>query len=228
MLDLCTNCGRSRSASLQPCACLPPSLWRLPAMVEAIERLDVVHVVRLLRAHPLTRHLSQSALARLTGTSQATISKWESEKSSPDIRRSLEVLRTLGVPGAPGERRWILPSDYARPTDPVWTEPPAEWDTYVVISAPVPLDVQSSADRKVHYTADAVVMVVDRGEVRLHVPHARDWGMTTVSTGATTAWIPLNPKDPPLEIPTGLIPHDGADQGRTSARPTSNTHPGPE
>lgn len=87
-------------------------------MIAAIERMDIIGVVRILRSNPLTRHLSQTALSRLTGVSRSTISGWESGNRVPDPRRAIEALEGLGVPGVPWGRRWLLPEDFTTATAP--------------------------------------------------------------------------------------------------------------
>ncbi|MBB5491472.1 transcriptional regulator with XRE-family HTH domain [Nocardiopsis metallicus] len=140
----------------------------------------------------MTRHLSQSALARLTGTSQATISMWESGKRSPDRRRAILVLQELGTPGAAGERSWRLPDE--APSEP--SEGLAQ-ALRVVITAPVPIDVQVSSHTDEGPLTTASFLV--QGEhPRLVVTPSSSWGITTSPSGVTTAWVALeNPKPPP-------------------------------
>lgn len=117
---LCTNCGRSRHGDdpHRRCTCLPDPVWEAPKMIAAIERMDIIEVVQILRSNPLTRHLSQTALSRLIGVSQSTVSKWESGDAAPNPRRIVDVLQRLGVPGVPWGHRWLLPEELTADTTP--------------------------------------------------------------------------------------------------------------
>lgn len=187
-MDVCTNCGRPRGSQINAssCVCIPASMWKLPQMVAALERLDIVAIIRVLRSHLLTRHLSQSALARLTGTSQATISMWESGKRSPDRRRAILVLQELGAPGTPGERSWQLPNE----SSPGSPEEPSQ-ALRVVITAPVPIDVQVSPHSD-DEPAPAASFVLHGEQPCLVVTPSSRWGITTSPSGVTSAWIALD------------------------------------
>ncbi|MEV6817805.1 helix-turn-helix transcriptional regulator [Nocardiopsis dassonvillei] len=176
-------------------------------MIVAVERMDVVAVVRLLRSHPLTRHLSQMTLAQLTGMSQASISGWESGTRVPDPRRAVEVLEGLGTPGRRWGMRWLLPADLTDDTEP---EPPPSTSAVnaprVVITAPGPITVQVMKQPPAADQRSAIAFVADQDGPRLMVAEDSTWGVRSSPKG-TTAWFTLvapgqpaltthEPKDP--------------------------------
>lgn len=163
-------------------------------MIAAVERLDIIAVIRLMRSHPLTKHLSQTALARLTGTSQATISKWEAGKSLPDPRRAILTLHNLGAPGIPGERRGPLP--HRSPTKDATLRTGQETETApdssVVITAPCPLHVQVAPQVDTNASPPATAaLYLDDDLPRLVVPPASAWSSHTNQSGTTTVWVRL-------------------------------------
>lgn len=175
-------------------------------MIVAVERMDVITVVRLLRSHPLTRHLTQTALAQLTGVSQATISGWETGDRKADPRRVVEALQGLGTPGRPWGMRWLLPADLTSDTEPEPSPSTSAMDApRVIITAPGPIAVQVMESPP---TANppAVAFVADQDGPRLMVAEDSTWGVHSSPNGAT-AWFTLvapgqpaltthEPKDP--------------------------------
>lgn len=158
-------------------------------MIAAVERLDMIAVIRLMRSHPLTKHLSQTALARLTGTSQATISKWEAGKSIPDARRAILTLHNLG---APRERHRPLANRHLTQGTTLRTGEGTETalDPNVVITAPCPLHVQVASQGDSDTSAPATAALhLDDDPPRLLVPPASTWSSHTSQSGTTTVWI---------------------------------------
>lgn len=163
-------------------------------MIAAVERLDIISVIRLMRSHPLTKHLSQTALARLTGTSQATISKWEAGKSVPDARRAILTLHNLGAPDVPGERHRPLANRHLTQGTTLRTSEGTETalDPNVVITAPCPLHVQVASQGDTDASAPATAALhLDDDPPRLVVPPASTWSSHTSQSGTTTVWVRL-------------------------------------
>lgn len=160
-------------------------------MIVAVERMDVVAVVRLLRSHPLTRNLSQTALAQMAGVSQSSISGWESGNRTPAPRRAVEFFEGLGTPGVRWGLRWLLPADCADTTEP---EPapssPSVDAPHVVITAPGPIDVQVRKSSSTTDQPPAIAFVADRDGPRLLVTEDTTWGVNSSQNGAT-AWFAL-------------------------------------
>lgn len=194
-MDTCANCGHTRiEATGSPCVCIPAAVWRAPQMIAAVERLDIIAVIRLMRSHPLTKHLSQTALARLTGTSQATISKWEAGKSVPDPRRAILTLHNLGAPGTPEERRRPLPNRPLPKDTSLRTgeETETALDPSVVITTPCPLHVQVAPQGDTDASPPATAaLYLDDDLPRLVVPPASTWSSHTNQSGTTTVWVRL-------------------------------------
>lgn len=97
-MELCMNCGRprTRAALRTRCVCIPDAVWREKEMITALERLDVITVVRL-----LYRHLSQTELSRMVDRSQSTVSDWISGKAgkrSFPAKTALAIFERLGAP----------------------------------------------------------------------------------------------------------------------------------
>ncbi len=194
---LCTNCGRSRHGDdpHRRCTCLPDPVWETPEMIAAIERMDIIEVVQILRSNPLTRHLSQTALSRLIGVSQSTVSKWESGDAAPNPRRIVDVLQRLGVPGVPWGHRWLLPEELTADTAPEPAQVQNRPTPCVVITVPGPLHVQViQTDQDGAGPTAGVAFVVDQKGPRLMVTPDSTWGVTISPTGAT-AWVVLHPGD---------------------------------
>ena len=141
---LCTNCGRPRDegAPTRRCACIPDGVWKAPEMIAAIEHIDLGPVMRLLHTHPMTRHLSQTALSRLTGASQSTISRWESSNKIPRPHRVVQAFQGLGVPGVPWGGRWLLPEEATNDIAPERATSKTTPSSCVTITAPCPIDVR--------------------------------------------------------------------------------------
>ncbi|MEY9211187.1 helix-turn-helix transcriptional regulator [Thermobifida halotolerans] len=75
---------------------LPAEFWTHPAVAQAVARLDITALLRRIRAlTPMT----QEQIARLTGTTQATISRIEHGRTQPrDLDRVRAFLTGLGAP----------------------------------------------------------------------------------------------------------------------------------
>lgn len=142
-------------------------------MITAVQQLDIVTVVRVLRAHPRTRNLSQTALARLTGKSQATISEWESGKQkNPKTQQVADVLEALGAPGCRWGSSWVLPEEVAAEavaTPEVWEEAQA-----VVITVPVPVQIRT-ADNPADTPQPVATLVSDTDGLLLVVGRCTTW-----------------------------------------------------
>lgn len=70
---MCPACGRPVATSLKSgCRCVPTDVWELPEMRQVWETRDASTVIRLVRWNT---DLSQTALARMTGLGQSTISE---------------------------------------------------------------------------------------------------------------------------------------------------------
>lgn len=191
---LCTNCGRPRyeEAPTRRCACIPDGVWKDPEMITAVEHIDLGAVMRLLRRHPMTRHLSQTALSRLTGASQSTISRWESSNKIPHPHRAVQAFKGLGVPGVPWGGRWLLPEERTNDTAPESAASKTTPAPCVTITAPGPIDVQvmqptEDGDDPV----GVIALVTDKKGPRLVVAPDSTWGVTNSPTGST-AWFALN------------------------------------
>jgi tetratricopeptide (TPR) repeat protein/DNA-binding XRE family transcriptional regulator len=87
----CSACGRDSRG----CGCIPAGFWQRPEVARAVAELDMVQVVRSLRAH--TR-LTQDAIARLTGLDQSSISRRESGRPMRDRKKARVALERLGAP----------------------------------------------------------------------------------------------------------------------------------
>ena len=174
-MNPCSYCGRSRrkEASRPRCACVPVEVWHEPEMITAVQQLDIVTVVRILRAHPRTRNLSQTAPARLTGKSQATISEWESGKQkNPKTQQVADVLEALGAPGYRWGSSWVLPEEVAAEavaTPEVWEEAQA-----VVITVPVPVQIRT-ADNFAEGPQPVATLVADTDGLLLVVGNCTTW-----------------------------------------------------
>lgn len=148
-------------------------VWHEPEMITAVQQLDIVTVVRILRAHPRTRNLSQTALARLTGKSQATISEWESGKQkNPKTQQVADVLETLGAPGCRWGSSWVLPEGVttgAVTTPEVWEEAQA-----VVITVPARVQIRT-ADNPVDTAQPVATLVADADGLLLVVGNCTAW-----------------------------------------------------
>lgn len=201
---LCTNCGRSRHGEdpHRGCTCLPGPVWKVPKMIAAIERMDIIEVIQILRSHELTRHLSQTALSRLTGVSQSTISKWESGDAAPNPRRVVDVLQRLGVPGSPWGRRWLLPEEFTPDAAPVPADAYSRPTPCVVVTVPGPFHVQVTQDEQDgDGSAAGVAFIADRKGPRLMVTPQSTWGVTISPAGAATAWVtPYSGEHPGLIV----------------------------
>lgn len=173
-------------------------------MIAHVERMDVMGVVRHLRPHPSTRHLSQTALARMVGVSQSTISGWETGRRRQDVRHAAEALHRLGAPGVRWGRRWLLPEDLTAGTEPELHPATVAEDASprVVITVPMPIDVQVIDPHQAHTTGyvGAVAFVTDQNGPRLIVTADTTWGMNSAPDGAT-AWFALNPLGQPATRP---------------------------
>lgn len=124
---LCRNCGCPRGLAAHiGCACIPGWLWGLSEARQAVQNKDADALIRLVRRHTT---LSQHALARLTGVSQAMISNIISHKPGlKSIDRIHQALEGLGA--------WDHPAFSPEPSPPrqcdsAW-EPPASADTGTV------------------------------------------------------------------------------------------------
>ncbi|MFV2198059.1 helix-turn-helix domain-containing protein [Nocardiopsis sp. LOL_012] len=87
--SLCRHCGSPRQggAPAWRCTCIPSQVWEEPAMARAVRPLNLSEVIRLLRRHPGTRHLSQSALANISGLSQSAVPRLEKGRHAANVRR---------------------------------------------------------------------------------------------------------------------------------------------
>jgi len=151
---ICPACGRSRQRGTGRvrCECIPDAVWREPEMIDAVQRLDMIAVIRSLR-----RCLSQTEMARMLGRSQSTVSDWESSKRKRKVSDAyaVEAFDRLGVPGRFRERSWQLPH-----TITVYGGSLAERDAVVVIGAPIPVQVRA-ADHPAPGQRPVAVLAVD-------------------------------------------------------------------
>lgn len=165
-------------------------------MIAAVEHIDLGAVMRLLRTHPMTRHLSQTALSRLTGASQSTVSRWESSNKIPHPHRTVQAFQGLGVPGVPWGGRWLLPEEITNDTAPASTTTEDVPAPRVTITAPGPIDVQvMQPTEDGHDPTGAVAFVTDHKGPRLIVTPDSTWGVTNSPTGAT-AWFTVHTDEP--------------------------------
>ncbi|WP_160050871.1 helix-turn-helix domain-containing protein [Nocardiopsis sp. FR4] len=183
---LCGYCGKPREggAAAYRCTCIPAEVWRSPDLAQAVRTLNLAEVIRCLRRHSATRHLSQSALASLCGLSQAMISRLEAGAHVSSISRAVTALAGLGAPGVSDGTRWRLPDD----DEPLpLADPQAAPELpCVVITSPVPIhvwvrDTQDTTDVAFVSTPDGPCLVINR-----NIP----WGVTSAPGGAT-AWFAL-------------------------------------
>ncbi|WP_159944051.1 MULTISPECIES: helix-turn-helix domain-containing protein [unclassified Nocardiopsis] len=194
MVFLCGHCGNPRKggAPTYRCTCIPAHVWEDPDLAQAVRTLNLSAVIRFLRQHPETRHLSQTALANMCGFAQSMISRLESGLNVASIRRAVEALTGLGAPGVSEGTRWRLPDD----TTPLPQEPPqATLDApCVVITSPVPIYVQVMDAPGTLAAEDPyqpeIAFIADPSGPRLIVTRDIPWGVTSAPGGAT-AWFAL-------------------------------------
>lgn len=100
-MRLCGHCGGARagSAGVRQCQCIPQSVWTAPEIIAALEDRDAAAVIRYLLNQ---RHLGlpQTALAKMTGLSQATISRAHNGTPIKGAQKTLQVFAGLGAPSA--------------------------------------------------------------------------------------------------------------------------------
>ncbi|OOC55904.1 MULTISPECIES: helix-turn-helix domain-containing protein [Nocardiopsis] len=198
MVLLCGHCGNPREggAPTYRCTCIPAHVWEEPDLAQAVRTLNLSEVIRCMRQHPDTRHLSQVALATMSGLSQAMVSRLENGVNVASINRAVDALAGLGAPGAADGKRWRLPDD----SEPL---PPAKPQMTpgvpcVVITSPVPIYVQvmdppdpSTTGTNRH---SDVAFVIDTDGPRLIVNQDIPWGVTSAPGGAT-AWFALTDRE---------------------------------
>lgn len=94
----CGHCRGSREdhAGSRRCRCIPDRVWEVPEIAAAVLAGDAAAVIRNLRHHPDTK-LSQTALANMTGLSQATISRASNGIPIKDQRKERQALAGLGA-----------------------------------------------------------------------------------------------------------------------------------
>lgn len=98
--ELCAHCGRPRSGTRVRCACVPAHVWSLSEAQAAVSARDVGGLLTVLREHTA---LSQTALARMSGLSQSTVSKLLS--GQVELQHRGRINAALAGLGAPlGER----------------------------------------------------------------------------------------------------------------------------
>ena len=104
--ELCAHCGRPRSGTRVRCACVPAHVWSLAEAQAAVGARDVGGLLTVLREHTA---LSQTALARMSGLSQSTVSKLLSGQVDLQHRGRIDAaLAGLGAPA--GEKNRPAPS----------------------------------------------------------------------------------------------------------------------
>lgn len=147
-VSLCGHCGHPHhTATLvhhtatptRRCDCIPAEVWTEPETARAVRDLDLGALIRLVRAHPRTRHLPQTSLAAMTGLSQTTVSRLESgTHANVGVHRCRQALTGLGAPPPQDD---TPPQPRPRPrrcprTRRAWSSPARSPSTYAYWTPP--------------------------------------------------------------------------------------------